>query len=109
MLRGNRSLNQRHVVRAVEDLRTRLEKIADLHFACDVEEFVFQIQHLQLAAVTGSQFENRQARFCIACHQNSSLPKNGSIVENWNTGPCLQMKAGPSWQCPQKPMAHFIL
>ena len=26
-----------------------------------------------------------------------------------NTGPSLQMKAGPSWQCPQSPIAHFML
>ena len=25
-----------------------------------------------------------------------------------NTGPSLQTKVGPNWQCPQKPTAHFM-
>ena len=43
VLRSNRTLNQRHIVRTVEYKRTGFLEVANLQLAGDVEEFVFQV------------------------------------------------------------------
>src|SRR6516162_7471696 len=41
--------------------------------------------------------------------QISRMLKNGAMRSKRKTGPSRQTKAGPNWQCPQKPIAHFML
>src|SRR5215813_7192115 len=41
--------------------------------------------------------------------QISRLLSHGLTRSKRKTGPSLQMKVGPNWQCPQNPTAHFIL
>jgi hypothetical protein len=60
------------VVRPFEGAAPRLRKIDEIHLSAELEEFVFGVEELQLAAVARREFEYRDARFHMPNIPNSS-------------------------------------
>ena len=57
---GHRALDQRHVVRALDDRSGGLREVGDLDLAGQREQLVLAVQQGQLAAVAGGELPDRQ-------------------------------------------------
>src|SRR5512146_1876506 len=108
-MRGcHRALYKRNVIRARPHSACGLQEECDVYRGGQIQQLVFHVEQGQLAAIARRELVYGNGR-SAACHQNSSTLKYGSNASKRNIGPSLQMKYGPSWQCPQAPCPHFML
>ena len=111
VLGGDRALDQRQIVGAILHGARRFQEIGDLDRAGEARAARPRNQ----AARAGSRRRRRisrpqgEARLIGRPCQISRTAKMSAIRSNRITGPSLQMKVGPNWQWPQRPMAHFML
>ncbi len=104
---GDRALDQGHVVGAGHRGAGRLEEVGDLQLLGHGEQLVLAVQQRELAAVAAGELPHGERRLGGAHRCLTRI--SGSTVGHGSTGPSLQTNAGPSWQCPQWPMAQCML
>src|SRR5690349_18095554 len=108
LLGAHGALDEEDVVGAVRAGRPRLGELDDVEAAEDREQLVLEVQEGQLASVAGRELHHPDARPGGGVHHRPSRPKRSPSSETAKTGPSRQMKKGPIWQWPHRPMPHSM-
>ena len=110
--RGDRALDEREVVGTADGRARGLEEVGDLDRAGDASSSSSQSSRLSWQPSQEANFQTASlgCRGCRAAAITvSRTASNGRSGRSAKTGPSLQTKIGPNWQCPQRPTAHFML
>jgi acylphosphatase len=97
---GDRSFDERDVV-VVEQLgRPGFEEHADVERGGEVEQFVFAVEHGQLATVARRELPDRHGWRGLRAHRPRT-PNRSRTRSHDTTAPSRHKSNGPSWQRPQ--------
>src|SRR5690606_11785364 len=97
--------------RALRAVRGRLGKLDEVEASEDRQQLVLEVEEGELAAVARRELDDADARarlFGMRGHHSPSRPNRSPSSATLKTGPSRQMKYGPIWQWPHRPMPHCM-